>query len=240
MHLRQVAQDRIAFPQSEIAFLQRRNQSGWVHRAVFRPYRSCRTRRRRRSARTAGPVRPGPTTPSSRCWTSRAPKQFGSMCPPICNPDTGSAPEAGHLTGAPSTGNLHPHARGTPAHATPPPRTLAVLAALAAAAAPGVAYGLEVWGELAPCALCLLERWPYRMVIVLGCWSHRAEQVVPVRSGSGCRLPAGGRGHRRGPCRRGIQLVAKPAAGMRRAAFQWQVNRGAPGLHAGASGEAMR
>jgi disulfide bond formation protein DsbB len=55
-------------------------------------------------------------------------------------------------------------------HATrsPPPRTLAVLAALAAAAALGVAYVLEVWGEQVPCALCLLERWPYRIVIVLG------------------------------------------------------------------------
>jgi disulfide bond formation protein DsbB len=49
-----------------------------------------------------------------------------------------------------------------------PPRTLAVLAALAAAAALGVGYALEVWAELPPCALCLLERWPYRIVIVLG------------------------------------------------------------------------
>jgi disulfide bond formation protein DsbB len=50
----------------------------------------------------------------------------------------------------------------------PSPRTLAVLAALAAAAALGVGYALEVWAELPPCALCLLERWPYRFVIVLG------------------------------------------------------------------------
>ena len=48
------------------------------------------------------------------------------------------------------------------------PRTLAVLAALGAAAALGIAYASEVWGELVPCALCLLERWPYRIVIVLG------------------------------------------------------------------------
>jgi disulfide bond formation protein DsbB len=48
------------------------------------------------------------------------------------------------------------------------PRTLAVLAALAAASALGVAYASEVWGGLVPCALCLLERWPYRIVIVLG------------------------------------------------------------------------
>jgi disulfide bond formation protein DsbB len=48
------------------------------------------------------------------------------------------------------------------------PRTLAILAALGAAAALGVAYASEIWGELVPCALCLVERWPYRIVIVLG------------------------------------------------------------------------
>jgi disulfide bond formation protein DsbB len=48
------------------------------------------------------------------------------------------------------------------------PRTLAILVALGAAAALGVAYASEVWGGLVPCALCLLERWPYRIVIVLG------------------------------------------------------------------------
>jgi disulfide bond formation protein DsbB len=42
------------------------------------------------------------------------------------------------------------------------------MTALAAAAALGVAYASEVWGELVPCALCLLERWPYRIVIALG------------------------------------------------------------------------
>jgi disulfide bond formation protein DsbB len=49
-----------------------------------------------------------------------------------------------------------------------PPRTLAVLAALGAAAALAIAYASEIWGELVPCALCLVERWPYRIVIVLG------------------------------------------------------------------------
>jgi disulfide bond formation protein DsbB len=48
------------------------------------------------------------------------------------------------------------------------PRSLAVLVALGAAAALGVAYVSEEWGGLVPCALCLLERWPYRIVIVLG------------------------------------------------------------------------
>src|ERR1700712_5621818 len=49
-----------------------------------------------------------------------------------------------------------------------PPRTLAILVALGAALALGTAYAAEVWGELVPCALCLVERWPYRIVIVLG------------------------------------------------------------------------
>ena len=50
----------------------------------------------------------------------------------------------------------------------PPPRTLAILAALVAAAGLAFAHALEIWGEMVPCALCLLERWPYRVVIVFG------------------------------------------------------------------------
>jgi disulfide bond formation protein DsbB len=50
----------------------------------------------------------------------------------------------------------------------PPPRTLAILAALVAAAGLAFAHALEIWGGMVPCALCLLERWPYRVVIVLG------------------------------------------------------------------------
>jgi disulfide bond formation protein DsbB len=49
-----------------------------------------------------------------------------------------------------------------------PPRTLAILFALLAAAALAVAHAAEFWGGLVPCALCLLERWPYRAIIVLG------------------------------------------------------------------------
>ncbi|HVY14809.1 MAG TPA: disulfide bond formation protein B [Rhodopila sp.] len=48
------------------------------------------------------------------------------------------------------------------------PRTLAIVTALLAAAALGFAFALEDWGGLVPCALCLLERWPYRIVIALG------------------------------------------------------------------------
>lgn len=51
---------------------------------------------------------------------------------------------------------------------TYPPRTLAVFVALAAAAALGVALASETWGGLVPCALCLVERWPYRILIIIG------------------------------------------------------------------------
>lgn len=42
--------------------------------------------------------------------------------------------------------------------------TVAVLAALAL----GIALVSEYWGGLVPCALCLWERWPYRVLICLG------------------------------------------------------------------------
>jgi disulfide bond formation protein DsbB len=50
----------------------------------------------------------------------------------------------------------------------PSARIVAFVSVLAAAAALGVAVGSERWGGLVPCALCLLERWPYRIVIALG------------------------------------------------------------------------
>jgi len=49
----------------------------------------------------------------------------------------------------------------------PGTRTVALLAALAAGFALGLALASEYWGGLVPCALCLLERWPYRIAIVL-------------------------------------------------------------------------
>ncbi len=50
----------------------------------------------------------------------------------------------------------------------PPPRTTSILTAFGGAAALGLASGLETWAGLVPCALCLLERWPYRIVVALG------------------------------------------------------------------------
>ncbi|MGH7154250.1 MAG: disulfide bond formation protein B [Acetobacteraceae bacterium] len=59
----------------------------------------------------------------------------------------------------------------------PSTQTAAALAVIAAALALGVALASERWGGLVPCALCLLERWPYRIAIVLGlvtCFLPRA------------------------------------------------------------------
>jgi disulfide bond formation protein DsbB len=47
-------------------------------------------------------------------------------------------------------------------------RGIALLSALAAALALGLALASERWEGLVPCALCLLERWPYRVAIALG------------------------------------------------------------------------
>ena len=47
-------------------------------------------------------------------------------------------------------------------------RSLALLSAIAAGLALGIAEISEHWGGLVPCALCLVERWPYRVAIVLG------------------------------------------------------------------------
>jgi len=46
-------------------------------------------------------------------------------------------------------------------------RMLALIAALGAGAALASALSIERWVGLAPCALCLLERWPYRVAIVV-------------------------------------------------------------------------
>jgi disulfide bond formation protein DsbB len=50
------------------------------------------------------------------------------------------------------------------------PRLRFALAASAvvAAAALGIALASEAYEGLVPCALCLIERWPYRIAIVLG------------------------------------------------------------------------
>jgi disulfide bond formation protein DsbB len=72
--------------------------------------------------------------------------------------------------------------RPTSAHTITMPvlsiRTLALLTAIAAGAALGGALASEAWDGLVPCALCLVERWPYRIAIVLGLLAL----VVPPRA----------------------------------------------------------
>jgi disulfide bond formation protein DsbB len=57
-------------------------------------------------------------------------------------------------------------------------RGIALLSAIAAALALGIALASEYWGGLVPCAFCLMERWPYRVAIVLGLIAA----VVPPRA----------------------------------------------------------
>jgi disulfide bond formation protein DsbB len=50
----------------------------------------------------------------------------------------------------------------------PSTRVAALLVALIAGFALCFALASEYWGGLVPCALCLWERWPYRVAIALG------------------------------------------------------------------------
>ena len=63
----------------------------------------------------------------------------------------------------------------------PGSRTAGLFATAAAAAALAVAIAAERLGGLAPCPLCLMERWPYRVVIILGLFAA----AVPVAPGAG-------------------------------------------------------
>lgn len=57
-------------------------------------------------------------------------------------------------------------------------RAAGLTAAAAAAVALGIALASERWEGLVPCALCLVERWPYRVAIVLGI----AAAVLPPKA----------------------------------------------------------
>ena len=63
-------------------------------------------------------------------------------------------------------------------------RGVALASALAAAVALGIALASERWEGLVPCALCLLERWPYRVAIALALIAcvvpHRWARVLLV------------------------------------------------------------
>ena len=47
-------------------------------------------------------------------------------------------------------------------------RNLALAGALAGAVALAIALGSQHFLDLIPCALCLRERWPYRIAILIG------------------------------------------------------------------------
>ncbi len=50
----------------------------------------------------------------------------------------------------------------------PAPHAVALIVAVLAGAVLGAAEATQHWGGVVPCALCLLERWPWRAVVVLG------------------------------------------------------------------------
>jgi disulfide bond formation protein DsbB len=58
-----------------------------------------------------------------------------------------------------------------------------VVATVLAGGALLTALGSEWWGGVVPCALCLLERWPYRIVIVLGLLAAVAPRASRVLVG---------------------------------------------------------
>ncbi len=77
-------------------------------------------------------------------------------------------------------------------------RVALTLAALAAGAALLVAFGSEWWGGLVPCALCLVERWPYRVALALSLlglalprrWARVAAALVVISMISGAAAAA--------------------------------------------------
>lgn len=59
-----------------------------------------------------------------------------------------------------------------------PARSAALAFTLATALALGIALAVETWGGMVPCALCLWERWPYRVGALVGL----AAVLAPARA----------------------------------------------------------
>ncbi len=62
-----------------------------------------------------------------------------------------------------------------------PERRAGALAVASGTVALAVAWVAEHRLSMAPCALCLLERWPYRVLILLGLSTMLATAVAPAR-----------------------------------------------------------
>lgn len=58
-------------------------------------------------------------------------------------------------------------------------QTAGLIVAIAAGAAMAAALAAQHWGGVVPCALCLVERWPWRVAIALGLLAA----VLPPRVG---------------------------------------------------------
>jgi len=58
------------------------------------------------------------------------------------------------------------------------PRVIGALALAVAGSALGLAVASEYWGGLLPCSLCLMERWPYRIAMLLGALAVVAPRPV--------------------------------------------------------------
>ena len=67
-----------------------------------------------------------------------------------------------------------------------PPRTVAGTATIAAAGLLAAVFAVEHFGGLAPCKLCVLQRWPHGAVVLLG-----AVALLPATSESGRRMLLG-------------------------------------------------
>ncbi len=63
----------------------------------------------------------------------------------------------------------------------PPERRAGAVAVLSGTVALAVAWVAEHRLGMTPCALCLLERWPYRVLILLGLSTLLATAVAPAR-----------------------------------------------------------
>ena len=68
-----------------------------------------------------------------------------------------------------------------PIHRPSPPRNALAICALAAAGLLGGAFFMQYVADLAPCPLCLTQRWPHAAVILFGLIGYTAPLTVHAR-----------------------------------------------------------